>query len=533
VRSIRVYLLALVVICMVVASTAYALVMGHASALNQRQIEAQSRDTATALSLAVDGKLERALGVLAALSTSEAAVSRDWATLDRQARAALPGADSWIVVQGRRGQQLLNTRLPAGSHLPLGTPPPEMWREIATGKPRVCNLSEGVVEAHIVCVDAPIPDGANAEYAMSVVFRPDAFSSAITRQGSRTGNIASLVDRTGHIIWRNIKPGEFVGRSATGPILAALRSGAASGVLETTSLEGVRMLSAYHRSTLSGWSVVVGSPLDELGGSAGQTVFRGTIIFLVALIFGTALAALVGAKLHSAVNALVGATSPQQQNEEMKPSGIKEIDAVGDALRKSFAAKERSERHQQLLIGELNHRVKNTLSVVQSLAHQTFRGRHSPKDAIAAFEARLQALAGAHNMLTSERWEAASMQQVVRNALAPFCDAGRCEVIGPDVRIVPQTAVTLALALHELATNASKYGALSVDAGKVHVGWTADGDKFDLKWQETGGPAVQAPTSEGFGMRLIRRSLAAELRGKVEIDFGVDGLTCRILGFLG
>jgi len=119
------------------------------------------------------------------------------------------------------------------------------------------------------------------------------------------------------------------------------------------------------------------------------------------------------------------------------------------------------------------------------------------------------------------------------DVVAPFCDAGRCEVIGPDVRIVPQTAVTLALALYELATNASKYGALSVDAGKVHVGWTADGDKFDLKWQETGGPAVQAPTSEGFGMRLIRRSLAAELRGKVEIDFGVDGLTCRILGFLG
>jgi len=529
-RSIRVYLLALVVICMVVAATAYAVVMNQVAAINRQHIEAQSRDTAKALSLAVDGRLERALGVVAALANSEAAVDRDWQTLDRQARAAMVGRDSWIVVQDRSGQQLVNTRLPQGARLPAGKPPADMWREIATGKPRICNLAKGMVEERIVCVDTPVGTGANPAFAMSMVFRPDSFKTTVTREGTEGGNIASLVDRDGKVIWRNIKPDQFIGRDATGPMMAALKSGADSGVLETKSLEGIQMLSAFDRSQLSGWSVIVGSPLNDLGAGARKALVSGTLIFIAVLLFGTFLAALLGARLHSAVMALVGATRPD--GGTMKPSGITEIDTVGDALRESFAAKEQSERHQQLLIGELNHRVKNTLSVVQSLAHQTFRGRHSPKDAIAAFEARLQALASAHNLLTSQRWESASMMQVVESALAPFCTPDRCNLSGPDLKIMPQTAVTLALAVHELATNASKYGALNMDGGTIAVTWKALDGNFELLWQEAGGPPVKPPTAEGFGMRLIRRSLAADLRGKVDMDFNESGLECRVVGRL-
>lgn len=529
-RSIRVYLLALVVICMLVAATAYAVVMGQVTAINRQHMEAQSLDTAKALSLAVDGRIERSLGVVAAFASSRAAVDHDWRTLDQQARAAMTGRDGWIVVQDRSGRQLVNTRFAEGAPLPSAKPPADMWREIASGKPRVCNLTTGVVEPRIVCVDAPIGKGPNPAYAISIIFRPDAFKSTVTREGVASGNVASLVDRNGRVIWRNIKPDQFIGRDATGPMMAALQSGADSGVLETSSLEGVRMLSAFDRSQLSGWSVIVGSPLDGLGAGASQALLRGTLIFIAVLLFGTFLAALLGAKLHSAVMALVGATRPG--GGAMKPSGITEIDTVGDALRQSFAAKEQSERHQQLLIGELNHRVKNTLSVVQSLAHQTFRGRHSPQDAIAAFEARLKALASAHNLLTRQRWESASMIQVVESALAPFCTPDRCDVSGPDLKILPQTAVTLALAVHELATNASKYGALSVEGGKLTVTWSTLDGQFKLLWKETGGPPVKPPTSEGFGMRLIRRSLAADLRGNVDMDFNESGLECRVVGRL-
>jgi two-component sensor histidine kinase len=342
-----------------------------------------------------------------------------------------------------------------------------------------------------------------------------------------------LVDRSGKVIWRNIKPEQFVGHSATGPMMKALRSGSDSEVLESTSLEGVPMLSAFDRSALSGWSVIVGSPIDQLETASRQAIWWGSLVALSILLLGAALAALMGARLVSAVNALVGAADLDKNAAPAKLTGISEIDMVDAALRRSFAARAESERHQQILIGELNHRVKNTLSIVQSLAHQTFRDAASPKDAISAFEARLQALAAAHNLLTKQKWESASMEQIVRTALAPFCAPERCRAEGPSLKITPQTAVTLALALHELATNASKYGALSVENGKIDVTWSDEDGRFDMVWQESGGPAVHPPTSDGFGMRLIKRSLAAELRGSVDIDFEETGLRCRIVGQLG
>jgi PAS domain S-box-containing protein len=189
--------------------------------------------------------------------------------------------------------------------------------------------------------------------------------------------------------------------------------------------------------------------------------------------------------------------------------------------------RKRFERHQQLLVGELNHRVKNTLAIVQSLAHQSFHARVSPDDAIGRFEGRLQALAAAHNLLTNHNWEAAAIAEVVQTAMAPFCSDDRCTVDGPNLPLPPQTAVSLALALHELATNASKYGALSNPGGKVSVIWTV-ADMLEFTWREQGGPPVQAPERRGFGTRMIERTLAAEFGGQVALDFAPDGVVCRV-----
>ena len=531
-RSIRVYVFALVAICLVLAVTAFAAVIAQANKVNREQAQAQTRETARALSQAVDRELERGMGVVAALGASEAAAKRNWSSLDRQARAALPGKDSWIVVQDRSGHQRVNTRLPVGSPLPTGTPPGRMWAEIANGKPRVCDLSKGLVEKDIVCVDAPIGGSPSPEYAISLIMRPRAFGSIITRENVAAGNIATLVDRSNRVIWRNIKPEQFVGRPATGAMLQALRSGVPSAELVSTSLEGVTMLSAFNRSALSGWSVIVGSPLAQVETASRQAMWRGSLLAFSIFVFGGFLSLFLATRLASAVNAMSSAVEPGKSGGDTKRTGISEIDAVAEALRKSFAAKEESERHQQLLVGELNHRVKNTLSIVQSLAHQTFRGHASPSEAIAAFEARLQALANAHNLLTRHRWESASMTEIMQTALAPFCEPRRCHTDGPDMKLTPQTAVSLALAVHELATNASKYGALSNDEGRLDLTWEAQDGEFLLQWVESGGPPVRAPKAEGFGMRLIKRSLASELRGKVEVEFAETGVRCRVTGRL-
>lgn len=196
---------------------------------------------------------------------------------------------------------------------------------------------------------------------------------------------------------------------------------------------------------------------------------------------------------------------------------------------RDITERKRAEDYQRLLTNELNHRVKNTLAVVQGLAQQTFKGGAVPPELMRAFDGRLAALSGAHNLLTDRSWEAAPMEQVIADALGPFRSSDHeLKISGPNLVLPPQSVISLALAIHELATNAVKYGALSQPGGEVSVVWWVDGERLKLKWQERGGPAVSPPTRRGFGTRMLQQALAADLAGKVEIDFVEEGLICLL-----
>jgi len=191
----------------------------------------------------------------------------------------------------------------------------------------------------------------------------------------------------------------------------------------------------------------------------------------------------------------------------------------------------RAEKRQRLLINELNHRVKNTLATVQSIAAQTLRSAPSLEQAREAFEARLVALAAAHDLLTAESWHGARLTDVVASAMSPFETARRPQVSrsGPPVWLTAQRALALSMALHELATNAVKYGALSVPEGRVTIRWSLSADNLlSLSWIEHGGPPVAPPERAGFGSRLLQRSLARELSGEVAFTFAPEGVRCEI-----
>jgi two-component sensor histidine kinase len=202
--------------------------------------------------------------------------------------------------------------------------------------------------------------------------------------------------------------------------------------------------------------------------------------------------------------------------------------------------RKRFEEHLRLLIDELNHRVKNTLATVQSIAAQTLRSSGSDAEARDAFEARLIALSSAHNVLTRRNWEGATLPDIVQVALAPHRvgRADRIETCGPDLWVEPRAALALAMALHELATNAAKYGALSNREGTVEVTWRVEPDRegregegsrrAHLAWTERGGPRVEPPTRRGFGTRLIERSLSGDLEGRAEIAYAPEGFRCTV-----
>ena len=194
------------------------------------------------------------------------------------------------------------------------------------------------------------------------------------------------------------------------------------------------------------------------------------------------------------------------------------------------ADQQEQEEHLRLLLNELNHRVKNIMATVQSLAAQTLRAATDPQEAFTRLESRLLGLSAAHTILTEHNWEGATLAEVVARTLAPFVmDAPqRVRVAGDEVWLAPAAAVALSLALHELATNAVKYGALSGDQGQVELAWTRRQGELVISWRETGGPAVVKPTRRGFGSRLIECSLPRELGAPSVLSFEPEGLVCQV-----
>lgn len=187
-----------------------------------------------------------------------------------------------------------------------------------------------------------------------------------------------------------------------------------------------------------------------------------------------------------------------------------------------------AEKRQRLLVNELNHRVKNTLATVQSLAYQTTRGKTAmaPVD---DFLARLMALSAAHDVLTRESWEAADLSEIVQQAIRPYelPQRQRFVVDGGAVRISPRASLAISMALHELATNAVKYGSLSTDDGEVAIRWkVADDDLAHLEWSEKGGPPVTKPTRHGFGSRLLQRGLVGDLGSSPTLTYAPEGVVC-------
>lgn len=207
------------------------------------------------------------------------------------------------------------------------------------------------------------------------------------------------------------------------------------------------------------------------------------------------------------------------------------LQLIGSA--EDITERKEAEERLQLMVHELNHRVKNSMAVVQAITARTLRDDAEPLAARRNLTSRLLALARAHDLLTAESWAGADLATVAARSLAAvMAEPGRIVIEGPSVRLRPPAALTFALVFHELATNALKYGALSGEEGSVALNWTLsdDGRRLDLCWRETGGPFVAPPSRRGFGSHLIERGLAAEVGGKVQITYPPEGLVCTIAG---
>jgi PAS domain S-box-containing protein len=218
-------------------------------------------------------------------------------------------------------------------------------------------------------------------------------------------------------------------------------------------------------------------------------------------------------------------------------NGAGEVEYILQNAR-DITAKHEREQENHLLMRELDHRVKNSLATVQAITRMSLvEGKTVPaaKDELLG---RLRAMSDVQSLLVERNWRGSTVEAVLANALLPFGyepGSARIMLTGPKVHVTAKQVQALSMAVHELATNAAKYGALSDDHGTVHVGWTLDQANrfhFRLVWQEAGGPEVKPPEREGFGTKMLTRILAQEINGEISLEYDPNGLVCKMEGWL-
>ena len=339
-------------------------------------------------------------------------------------------------------------------------------------------------------VEVPVLRDGEVLYVISFSPPIDVFQAIIEKQHLSEDWTISIFDGNGVSFARVPNPQQTVGKRAA-PSLYAEMFRRPEATLQTISLEGVPLITTYARSSLTGWTVAAGIAEGSLIGPLWRNL---------------------------AITCAIG--------------GILLLTGLGFAVRMATTIA-RGETLHDLLIEELNHRVKNTLAILQSIAAQTFRS--ASKAEREKFEGRLGALAEAHNLLSKERWQGSELQDVIGRVLQPYLlsNAARVRMFGPKIPLSPRVAVVLSMIVHEMATNAAKYGALSNDTGRVALDWEVitenAGPKLRMIWSETGGPPVVTPVQRGFGSRLIERSARDQLDGEATVDFLPRGVVYTVI----
>lgn len=459
---------------------------------DREDASARVLETARSLRIVLDAEMQRITGSLHIVSLTTSLRTGDFDRFRRIADGFLaqypPGGA--MIIADRSGKQLFSTSTTDVSKLPPRNNMDVVRKVFDTGKPVFSNVFMGSgINRQILTVEVPVVVDDQVLYDISFLLPTAMFQTMIEKQRPNADWAVSIFDGEGTNFARVPNPQETVGKKAS-PTLLAQMFKAQEATFETVSLEGVPLITAVARSPMSGWMVASGIPTSSL---------------VLPLLRNLAITIAIGILLM-----LVG---------------------VAFALRMASAIA-RGETLQALLVEELNHRVKNTLAVLQAIASQTFRS--ASKAERETFDGRLGALARAHDLLSQEKWVGAGVHEVITRVLEPYSVLGtpRISITGPRLPLTPPRAVMMSMILHEIATNAAKYGALSNESGKIAIDWKPLPDssepKLQMTWVESGGPRVSAPTRKGFGSKLIERGARDQLGGSATADFLPAGVVYTI-----
>lgn len=496
------------------------------------QSEAQKQtlvSTTRALAAAVDAELKKYTAIGYGLGASELLDTGDFKrfhSVARQALSKLPG--TWAVVADTEGQQLLNTLRNYTDVLPKLEPIDVHKQAIATGMEQIGGVIIGPVSRRpAVGIFVPIVSAKGSLFDVVIGLDTNIFTKVLQAQDLPEGWVAGIGDRHRNFVARSISNDQYVGK----PISAGWGEAANNrleGYVQNLSQEGTPLNSAFTNLSDSGWTISIGASVATLKAPFRKSIWILGLISFAMLVFSVILASLASRTIVRPMEALkIGSAALLRKDRLIfKRTGLREVDLTLSAFERASDAIVERQEHHIILVNELNHRVKNTLTIVQAVALMAKKTAKNVSEYSASFTSRIASLARTHDLLTEKSWDVIELQEILLNELTAFqtADLNRIVLTGPKVFLKSKEAVSVGMIVHELATNAAKYGALSVDMGRLLVSWRSEGaDSIKLDWIEVCGPAVTAPATTSFGTKLIS-ILAHDLSSEVKTEFCATGL---------
>ena len=494
------------------------------TATERSQLFADATRASERISSDVDQALTSYGAILHTLATSNALKTKDFGALYAQAEAALRQYGLHAFLRDSTGQQIMNTRVPYGTPLPRS-------QNFSVNEPFVSDLVVGEVAKHyVIGVNVPVKVE-DETYVLSLSLEPTLFKSLLDRQKLPEGWVATIFDRNRTVIARSRLNDVYLGTVLSEETMAERRE----TLVSSNDLEGKSVLWGHARSELSDWSVFVSIPTSQADAVVRSSLITYAAIVAVVMAMGLASAFMVARFITRPLDDAARAARALGEGRAVsfEPSLVVETNAIGNAL--TDAARKRAEADQRilLLMREVNHRSKNMLAVVQAIARQMMGA--DPKTFVRRFSDRIVGLAASQDLLIDSNWQGVELRDLVERQLALFRDllGSRIFVAGPGLRLSPSAAQAIGMALHELETNAGKYGALSDEKGRVDVSWhTEKGDdgepRFVMSWTERDGPPPSEPSQRGFGYTIMVTMIEKSLNGKVKVTYEASGLVWRI-----
>ncbi|KRB51855.1 histidine kinase [Rhizobium sp. Root708] len=533
--SIGTYLIAMALATSLPIFALVALLLGRLED-NQRSIlKRETAQDATALARSVDRQLQDMATTLRLLSTSPELEHNDFAAFHERTETALRADTLYVIATEANGQQLLNTRVDFGGQLHQVGNMPSLESALKSGRIEASDVFRGRTSGDwVYSVTMPIKIGRVA--ALIITQNARDLAKIVSTEGLPSGWSAAIIDQGGHVVASVGASNIGFGEAFDPRILPSLVD--SSGVYEDSAVLP-RTLLGYAQIPGWSWKAIVWGPMATAQSSI-LTTWRFLIIGGLALLVVAVLAAYVVARqVRTTIRAIADMAIRMGEGQIVAPIETSVIEANQVAVALSNASFDRSQTEDRLhfVMNELVHRTKNLLALTQAMMRQLARQSGTVQEFQAAVSDRLNGLSRSIQLLTSEQWAGASLRRVVDIHLDAFPQAlPQIEIIGNDFILKPEAVQNLGLAIHELATNSVKYGALSVPQGRIRFYWQTIQEEWHTEemlrfiWEELDGPPVRTPTHTGFGTTVIKNHAAAAFSGTVTIDFLPSGLRWELTG---